>query len=186
MSSIQSKRVSKELARLAYPWASPRTLERVLEALGQELGAERVLVLENGPGAVPSRRAAEVRFGWSQGGLAGAAKEAFPLRDYAPVWVEELARGRPAWERTSESPLPMRVLLEGQQVQSVLLVPLMVGERSGRWWGLLRVDDCGRGRRWSSREVALAREVGRVLSAMLGQRLASARGAPALPLRAAA
>lgn len=186
MAFIPSKRVSKELSRLAYPWASPRTLERVLEALGQELGAERVLVLENGQGAVPSQRAAAVRYGWSQGGLVGAAREeAFPLRDYAPVWVEELARGRPAWERTCEAPLPMRVLLEGQQVQSLLLVPLMVGAGSGRWWGLLRVDDCGRGRRWSSREVALAREVGRVLSAMLGQRY-HAPGAKVLPLRAAA
>ncbi len=54
-----------------------------------------------------------------------------------------------------------RQLLDGQEVLSMLTIPIMV---DGRQWGVLGLDDCEREYRWNESEVALLRTVSSLLT----------------------
>jgi GAF domain-containing protein len=135
-----------------------------LEVVGKGLGLDRALVYENPTATRPGLRLAPLRHAWSAGPLSDSARQAFPLHEQAPGWVEVLSRGQPVWEVVRNAPKAMQAVLEGQQVQSVLISPISLGSVNGAWWGFLRLDDCQKERRWTEVELAIVRTLTRTMS----------------------
>lgn len=141
-----------------------------IEMVSRAIGVDRSVVYENGSSTTPGRRLSVMRHVW---GLAPTSPllQTFPLKDQMSGWVEVLSRGQPIWELVRNIQGSMRVNLEAQGVQSVLLSPINVGTINGTWWGFLRLDDCQKERRWSAEELNIVKTLSRSLSSALRQDL---------------
>jgi GAF domain-containing protein len=141
-----------------------------IEMVSRAIGVDRAVVYENGSSTTPGRRLSVMRHVW---GVAPTSPllQTFPLKDQMSGWVEVLSRGQPIWELVRNIQGSMRVNLEAQGVQSVLLSPINVGTINGTWWGFLRLDDCQKERRWSAEELNIVKTLSRSLSSALRQDL---------------
>ena len=141
-----------------------------IEMVSRAIGVDRSVVYENGSSTTPGRRLSVMRHVW---GVAPTSPllQTFPLKDQMSGWVEVLSRGQPIWELVRNIQGSMRVNLEAQGVQSVLLSPINVGTINGTWWGFLRLDDCQKERRWSAEELNIVKTLSRSLSSALRQDL---------------
>jgi len=141
-----------------------------IEMVSRAMGVDRSVVYENGSSTTPGRRLSVMRHVW---GVAPTSPllQTFPLKDQMSGWVEVLSRGQPIWELVRNIQGSMRVNLEAQGVQSVLLSPINVGTINGTWWGFLRLDDCQKERRWSAEELNIVKTLSRSLSSALRQDL---------------
>jgi GAF domain-containing protein len=141
-----------------------------IELVSRAMGVDRAVVYENGSSTTPGRRLSVMRHVW---GLSPQSPllQTFPLKDQMAGWVEVLSRGQPIWELVRNIQGSMRVNLEAQGVQSVLLSPINVGTLNGQWWGFLRLDDCQKERRWSPEELNIVKTLSRSLSSALRQDL---------------
>jgi GAF domain-containing protein len=126
-----------------------------IELVGRALGVDRMLVYENPTVMRPGLRLSPLRHTWSDKPLSDSVRQAFPLHEHAPGWVEILSRGQPMWELSRNAPGPLRMMLEAQKVKSVLLCPISMGSMNGAWWGTLRLDDCQKERQWTEELVVL-------------------------------
>jgi diguanylate cyclase (GGDEF)-like protein len=79
-------------------------------------------------------------------------------------WLEAFLRGEAIGGAVRSFPEEERPLLEAQEIQSLLVVPIRV---EGRLWGFLGVDDCERERAFTLEEEALLREVAEALARTL-------------------
>jgi len=134
-----------------------------IEMVSRAIGVDRSVVYENGSSTTPGRRLSVMRHVW---GLSPTSPllQTFPLKDQMSGWVEVLSRGQPIWELVRNIQGSMRVNLEAQGVQSVLLSPINVGTINGTWWGFLRLDDCQKERRWTAEELSIVKTLSRSLS----------------------
>ncbi|MET0402685.1 MAG: GAF domain-containing protein [Cystobacter sp.] len=143
-------------------------VESAIRQVGGALGVNRALVYENSASTVPGKRVAPLRHGWGLTAIP-APTRGFALQDQMAGWVEILSRGQPVWELVRNLPGAFRSGLEAQGVQSVLMCPINVGTLNGRWWGMLRMDDCTLERRWATEEVSVVKTLARSLSNALRQ-----------------
>jgi GAF domain-containing protein len=141
-----------------------------IEMVSRAMGVDRAVVYENGTSTTPGRRLSVMRHVWGQSPQSPLL-QTFPLKDQMSGWVEVLSRGQPIWEVVRNIQGSMRVNLEAQGVQSVLLSPINVGTINGQWWGFLRLDDCQKERRWSAEELNIVKTLSRSLSSALRQDL---------------
>lgn len=72
---------------------------------------------------------------------------------------------------TQRFPSTIRVLLEKQSIQSILLIPILL---EGQLWGILGFDDCVQERYWSESEKLILRTVASSLSGAIARRRAEA------------
>ncbi|GAB7023403.1 ATP-binding protein [Salidesulfovibrio brasiliensis] len=82
----------------------------------------------------------------------------------AERWKEQLRRGNVISGIVSEFPQSERIALEGQDIKSVLAVPIHV---SGRWWGFIGFDDCVSERHWSYGEIEALNTASRIIGGAL-------------------
>jgi PAS domain S-box-containing protein len=143
-------------------------IRSVLQQLGQSMSASRAYIFENrhdpegelltsqryewaAPGITPQINNLELQnFSWRKNGL--------------QMWMEELREGRIGQGVVAELPQSARRHLEGQDIKSIIAVPIFVGET---WWGFIGFDDCRSARRWSSVETEALRAAARTLGAAL-------------------
>ena len=126
----------------------------VLAVLGQATGVSRVYMFEQ---VVHGRADARMRqrFEWCAPGVEPQIDNP-DLQDMDLVeagfgrWVSELNAGRPVFGDVSDFPEDERPLLEAQEIQSVLVQPILSGSH---WWGFLGFDACRSTRTWHSMEV---------------------------------
>ena len=81
------------------------------------------------------------------------------LHPYAPDfarWIEVLGAGDEVHGPVVSLPDAERRVLEGEDVRSTAVVPVLV---RGEWWGFVGLDDCREPRTWSSEEVEALRSV---------------------------
>jgi GAF domain-containing protein len=142
---------------------SGQAVMSAIEMVGKAIGVDRAVVYENSTATMPGKRLAPLRHAWGSAPMTPLI-QTFPLKDQMAGWVEVLSRGQPVWDLVRNIQGPLLVNLEAQGVQSVLLCPINVGTVNGRWWGVLRLDDCQKERRWSSDEVSAVKTLARSLS----------------------
>jgi len=82
-------------------------------------------------------------------------------------WAEQLKQGGPWQAIVRDLPPLQRDFLIGQNVLSIVEVPIFV---EGGWWGYLGFDDCEHERRWSASEVEALKNVANTLGAALARR----------------
>ena len=163
-------KVSEASKLLVEQGFSPQAVMSSIQMVGQALGVDRALVYENGSSQTPGRRLSVMRHMWGDAPMT-PLMQTFPLKDQMAGWVEVLSRGQPIWEVVRNIHGSMKVNLEAQGVQSVLLSPINVGTINGTWWGFLRLDDCQKERRWTAEELNIVKTLSRSLSSALRQDL---------------
>jgi GAF domain-containing protein len=163
-------KVSEASKLLVEQGFSAKAVLGAIELVGRALGVDRAVVYENGSSTTPGRRLSVMRSVWGEAPMT-PLMQTFPLKDQMSGWVEVLSRGQPVWEVVRNIPGSMKVNLEAQGVQSVLLSPINVGTINAQWWGFLRLDDCQKERRWTTEELNIVKTLSRSLSSALRQDL---------------
>lgn len=133
-------------------WES--VLPSVLARLGTAVGVSRVYLFENHLDET-GRAVTSQRYEWTAEGvtpqLDNPALQSFPWEETGFAhWQQELGAGRPIAGLVRRMPEAERLVLEAQQILSIVVVPVLV---SGRWWGFLGFDECHREREWSPEEI---------------------------------
>jgi PAS domain S-box-containing protein len=75
-----------------------------------------------------------------------------------------MSAGQPVHGLVADFPAPERAATDGRKVVSLLLCPILVGER---FWGFIGFDDCHSPRRWSHTEIDAVRAVGATMGAVI-------------------
>ncbi len=163
-------KVSEASKLLVEQGFSSQAVLGAIELVGRAIGVDRAVVYENGSSTMPGRRLSVMRSVWGVAPMTPLL-QTFPLKDQMTGWVEVLSRGQPVWELVRNIPGPLKVNLEAQGVQSVMLSPISVGTINGQWWGFLRLDDCQKERRWTAEELNIVKTLSRSLSSALRQDL---------------
>jgi two-component system, NtrC family, sensor kinase len=155
----------------------PDVIEVVLARIGQAADASRAYVFENQRDP-DGRLLTFQRYEWTAQGVSpqigNPALQGLCFQEAGlHRWAERLQRGEIAAGVVSALGEAERNVLEPQQVQSLILIPIMV---EGSWWGILGLDECQREREWTEAE----RDSLRAAAEMLGAAIARQRTQDAL------
>lgn len=138
--------------------AAPHGVEQILARLGSATGVSRVYVFENHLSERGELLASQ-RYEFTAPGI--EPKLDWPGLQNVPwdqpgfkEWREHLSNGEVVQGAIHNLAPGVRPLLEAQNVKSLVMVPIFVGEE---WWGCIGFDDCERGREWSDTEVEALR-----------------------------
>lgn len=129
-------------------------IQRVLERLGMGMGADRVYIFEMHGSAQSAELLASQRYEWCQEDIetqiANPELQNLPFAALFPRWLQMLRADSAVAGAVSEFPVEERALLQAQQIQSLIVVPVNL---RGILWDS---SDSGRGpqrvRHWTSAE----------------------------------
>jgi PAS domain S-box-containing protein len=83
-------------------------------------------------------------------------------------WQKMLSAGQPIKGLVQEFPFEERIILEFQNVKSILIIPILI---EGKPWGFVRFDDCHSDRIWTHIDVSILQ----VAAASIGGAIAKSR-----------
>jgi PAS domain S-box-containing protein len=135
--------------------STPTVYAMLLEHLGQASGADRVYLFENHFSA-EQKLCMSQRMEWQKEGthpeidnptLQNLAYEEGYIR-----WAKTLAKGESINGIVADFPAAERALLEAQDIQAILILPLLVNQT---FWGFIGFDNCVEARQWTDSEVSL-------------------------------
>jgi PAS domain S-box-containing protein len=143
-------------------------IQSVLERLGQSMSVSRAYIFRNDPCPTGDLLSSQL-YEWAAPGISpqigNPALQSFSWREnHLQVWMEELRQGKIGQGVLADLPSLARGHLEGQDIKSLIVVPIFVGET---WWGFIGFDDCLSERLWSSVEAEALRAAARTLAAAL-------------------
>lgn len=131
-----------------------QVMPRALQVLGEAIGADRVYVFENERDSDTGELLASQRHEWCRPGIQPLIDEpgmkGMSYDRLIPNWRARFEAREPIVGLVEEMPPLERTLLEPQQVQSILIVPIYL---DGEFFGLIGFDDCSRPRRWGQPEI---------------------------------
>jgi len=150
------------------------SVQDVLGRLGRATGVSRVYVFENHVGPDGALLTSQ-RYEWVAPGIApqidNPAMQDFPARASGFArWEETLGRGEPVCGHVREFPKSEQEVLVAQDIKSIAVVPIYVGEE---WWGFLGFDECAAERDWSAAEVDALKTAAGILGAAIQRRRAT-------------
>ena len=139
----------------------------VLARLGQALDVSRVYIFENFTAAGSLRTSQRTE--WTAPGVAPQIDNPeLQEIDYAESglgrWLSLLRQGEVLRGPVRALPPHEQEILAGQDIRSIVLVPIFVGET---WWGLVGFDECRRERHWSEAEIDALRAAAETLGAAI-------------------
>lgn len=79
-------------------------------------------------------------------------RKKLPYKDWIPRWQKVLAGGDPINGTVEDFPQKEREILEAQDIQSILILPIFV---NGEWFGFLGFDDTLSKRKWDRNDIRL-------------------------------
>jgi len=135
-----------------------QTISEVLERLGIATQASRVYLFENlmsEEGVLLTSQ----RYEWVTNGIKPQINnprlQRFPINEggYAR-WAEALSQRQAIQGLVKEFPASERGFLEEQDICSILLLPIFIGQE---WWGMVGFDECLTERQWYAAEVDAAK-----------------------------
>jgi diguanylate cyclase (GGDEF)-like protein/PAS domain S-box-containing protein len=131
-----------------------KVMEPALAALARAVGADRVYVFENHRVRQSGKLLASQRYEWCGPGikseLGNPSLQGMDYEQVIPNWRRVLESGEAVHGLVSEMPQPERDLLEPQDIESIVVVPIFL---DGGFWGQIGFDDCSRQRQWSQPEI---------------------------------
>jgi PAS domain S-box-containing protein len=149
------------------------SIQVVLQRLGQAMQVSRASIFENHTGADGDLLSSRL-YEWVAPGIAPQINnpelQNFSWKmNHVESWREDIRQGRIGQSGIKDLPEAARHLLEGQGVQSLIVVPIFVSEA---WWGFIGFDDCERVREWSAAETEALHAAAKTLGAALQRRQA--------------
>ncbi|MGQ0669662.1 MAG: PAS domain S-box protein [Actinomycetota bacterium] len=146
-------------------------IDAVLARLGEATGVSRVYIFENHRAEDGSVRHSQ-RHEWVSAGIAALIDDPL-LHDFSfhehgtGRWEEVLGRGGVISGHAHELPKRERPVLEAQNILSIAVVPIFVGEE---WWGFIGFDGCVAEREWSAAEIDALKAAADALGAAIERR----------------
>ncbi len=147
-----------------------QSIPQVLAQLGQATDVSRVYLFENFYDSNDTLFWRQV-FEWVAPGITPqidnpelAAVDV--VANGAGRWETEMRQRRSIVGVVREFPASERMSLEAQDIQSLVAVPVFVGEE---WWGFIGFDDCVTARQWSTGEVDSLRAAANTLGAAIAR-----------------
>lgn len=130
-----------------------KSINQTLLTLGYTVDADRVYIFEH----LDNEEEAPVislRFEWVremvEGQLYNPLLQNFCYQQQGfGRWYDELSRGNIINDVVKDCPDREREILEGNEIHSILAVPIFI---HGTYWGFIGFDDCTKARRWSKNE----------------------------------
>ena len=145
-------------------------IQCVLERLGLGMGADRVYIFEMHGSAESAELLASQRFEWCQAGVESQADnpdlQNLPFATVFPRWLQLLRADCAVSGAVAEFPAEERALLQAQQIQSLIVVPVSL---RGRLWGIVGFDAVASVRHWSCAEERVLRLTAAALGAAIEQ-----------------
>ncbi len=145
-------------------------VQRVLERLGMGMGADRVYIFETHADPSSGEILASQRFEWCQEEIASQIDnpnlQNLPFETLFPRWLALFRADQTVSGSVCEFPAAERNLLDTQQIQSLIEVPVNL---HGRLWGFVGFDAVRRVRDWSSSEERVLRLTAAALGAAIEQ-----------------
>ncbi len=146
------------------------TISSVLEHLGSAAEVSRAYVFGNKV-REDGEHIAALRFEWAAPGIRPSINEPNAFRaSYRENgfgrWEEALGAGDTICGLPREFPESERPELAAEQIASIAVVPVFVGEE---WWGFLGFDECVSERMWPQAEIDALRTAADTLGAAIGR-----------------
>jgi PAS domain S-box-containing protein len=143
-------------------------IQAVLERLGQAAEVSRVYIFENHAGKDGALLTSQ-RYEWVRPGITpqidNPGLQGVPLRTGGFArWVETLSRGQLIHGHARELLLSEQKILAPQGIQSMVVVPIFVGEA---WWGFIGFGQALAERQWSAAEMDALRAAASTLGAAI-------------------
>jgi GAF domain-containing protein len=158
--------VSKQLLASGF---TPAAIGDTLRKVGGALRVDRVYIFENGINASGALCCSQ-RFEWSAASVSAQIDnpelQDLAYSDFGSIWVELLSNDRELCGPTRTMDASTRAVLEAQDVKSILVCPITLGDK---WWGFVGFDDCHRERSWAHEEIAVLKMLARALGGALRQ-----------------
>jgi len=149
----------------------------VIEQLGRAVGVDRCHLFRCHPDQQSGGTFAGHLVGWESGNPGPIHRldlKNVPFEKGAfSRWYRVLSSGMAVAGPVSTFPPSERTVLEPQNVQSILVVPVLAG---GTFWGFMGFDDCTTVRQWETWEIALIKSA----AANIGLRLVAEQESDAL------
>lgn len=145
--------VSKAMNLLLTMPKYEKSIYETLSILGNMIDANRVCIFENQYGGEDGP-VMNLRFEWVGEMIESQLNNPF-FKNFSyqkngfTRWYDELSRGYMINNVVKECPKNERELLERNEVQSLLVVPILI---HGSYWGFISFEDCIKARRWSKNE----------------------------------
>lgn len=148
-------------------------IQEALTLLGNIAQVSRAYIFENHPGADGELLTSQ-RYEWVAKGISkqidNPQLQHVSIRDKGFFrWEEILGQGEVIHGHIREFPELEKQSLGSQEIQSILIVPIMV---NGKWWGSIGFDECLTEREWSSIEIDSLKALADILGAAIGRMLA--------------
>jgi PAS domain S-box-containing protein len=145
----------------------------VLRRLGEAAEVSRAYIFENYRGADGEIWATQP-YEWVAPGVSAQIENplliAFPYRSAGfGRWVEMLGQGELVYGHTRDFPESEQPQLRGQDILSIVVVPIFVEEL---WWGFVGFDECFAEREWSPAEMDTLKAAASTLGAAVRRRRA--------------
>ncbi len=165
---VMSERILAAVSHTAEVLLQPGNLERdldeVLAVLGEAAGINRCYLFENHT-SFDGRQLSTQRHEWTTPDIeAQLDNPELQDFDYRAVgfgrWIELMERGEAVYGPVDELPATEAEFLAAQDIRSIVVVPVYVGED---WWGFIGFDDCTERRRWSSAEIEALRSAAGII-----------------------
>jgi PAS domain S-box-containing protein len=144
-----------------------------LQHLGEASDVSRVYIFEN-HAETQGQMLTSQRYEWVAGGFAPQLHNptlqnlSYESDGYGD-WIAVLEQGQLVQAHTRTLAPLQRVLLEAQDTQSVLIVPIFV---TGAWWGIIGFDECRVERVWSTAEIEALRAAASAFGAAVERSMA--------------
>jgi len=144
------------------------SIEPILETLGHAAEVSRVYIFKNltrSDGTLVTSQ----RYEWVAPGIKpqhdNSKLQELPwLEAGFKRWVNTLGSHELIYGHVTEFPEPEKELLSGQDIISILVAPIFVGND---WWGFIGFDDCLSAREWSPVEIEALKTAANVLGAAI-------------------
>jgi PAS domain S-box-containing protein len=144
------------------------SIEPILETLGHAAEVSRVYIFENRT-RKDGTLATSQRFEWVAPGIKpmldkNNLQELPWLEAGFGRWVKTLGNHKLIYGHVSKFPEPEKKILSGQDIISIMIAPIFVGND---WWGFIGLDDCRSAREWSPVEIEALKTAANVLGAAI-------------------
>jgi len=135
-----------------------KSLNAAMASLGEAVAADRVYIFENSLDPQTGEACCSQRFEWNSGTfepqIDNPELQNLPYSIGLARWYARLSQRDVISGLVADFPESERALLEPQQIQSLLVVPIQVEDK---FWGFIGFDDCHSRRTWSTVEENILR-----------------------------
>jgi PAS domain S-box-containing protein len=147
---------------------SESSIEPILETLGHAAEVSRVYIFENKTRTDGTQVTCQ-RHEWVTPGIKpqidnANLKELPWLEAGFKRWIDTLGSHKLIHGHVSDFPKVERTVLTNQDIISILVAPIFVGNK---WWGFIGFDDCRAAREWSPVEIEALKTAANVLGAAI-------------------